>query len=115
MPDTGVVEPPPRRGPEPVHAVAERLERAVDPRQDVRVVGIRLQEAQRLVQPQERPGVADGNAFELGQERELAPAIVGAVARGGRLESLDEAAPPSWRAQGSESSIRSMVSSSRPK
>src|SRR4030095_5196332 len=61
--DPGVVEPP-RSGPEPRHPAPESREGAVDELEDGRVVRIGLQEAERLVEPQERSRVANRAALE---------------------------------------------------
>src|SRR5437899_1873010 len=90
--DAGIVQPPSRRGPEPVHAGRECLQRAIDELESLRVIGIRLEKAERLVQAEEGPGVTDRAPLELGEERTLSLLILGSVTGGGRCESLDEAA-----------------------
>jgi len=85
------VEPPSRRT-EPLHAGAERLQRAVDEREERRGVRIRLEEAERLVQLEERTRATDGAALEVLEQRALPLLVLGGVARGDRSQGLDEAA-----------------------
>ena len=101
-----------RAGAETRHPRGYRLQGAVDEGQDLRVVRMRLQEAERLVQAPERRRVAYGGPLEGFEERALLFPTFERVAGGHRSQGLDQAAAAG---QGSESSMRSIVSSSRPK
>src|SRR2546425_7879869 len=79
--DAGVVEAPAGGGPEPRHAPGKFLERAVDALEDLGIVGVYLEEAQRLVETRERPWPPDGPTGERVEQAELLLPRGGLVAR----------------------------------
>ena len=81
---------PPRGRPEPRHAAREALECLVDKLEDARVVRVRLQEAERLVEADKRAGVADRAAREALEQLALLLLILGRVAGGGCRQGLDD-------------------------
>ena len=91
--DPGIVEPP-RGRPEPRHPGREALECTVDELEDTRVVGIGLQEAEHLVESNERAGMADRAALEALEQPALLLLIFERVAGGGRRQGLDELPAP---------------------
>ena len=90
--DAGVVEAPAGRDAEPRHAHRESREGPVDARQDLGVVGVRLEETEGLVQAEERRGLPHAGRLEPRQELELRLPGVGRVPRGDGRQAVREIA-----------------------
>jgi len=95
MGDTGVVQTSLRGSAEPIDSRGEGLERAVDQGEERRVVRVRLQKAQGLVETKQRPRVAhDGAAdAQLVADSTLSGTAV-VVALGKSFQGVSTAAAP---------------------
>src|SRR5882724_1652547 len=106
--DPGIVESS-RGGAESRDPAPESLESAVDELEDARVVRIRLQEAERLVEPQERAGMADRAALEALEQAAFLLLVIGRVAGDRRRQGLEEAPAPAHLGLGALDVLHGLV------
>src|SRR5207249_7149789 len=69
--DAGIVEAPAGGSPESRHAPGEFRQRTVDVLENLGIVGVRLEKAQRLVETEERPRPPEAPTRERAEEAEL--------------------------------------------